>query len=123
VSQHPDTWLFLPPEVEAMVPSLLARLAATGGGSPEQVERDFRDRIETLVVEGDAERWRTFLREAARTVAEYAGDDSEARRVLASILDDQFLLARAVVDLEGDDLDARRRLAQAGATPPAGSRA
>ena len=41
-------------------------------------------------------------------VAEYAGDDAEARRVLASILDDQFLLARAVVDLERADLDARQ---------------
>ena len=106
-----------------MVPSLLARLAATGGGSPADVERDFRDRIETLVVEGDAERWRTFLREAAQMVTEYAGDDTDARRVLASILDDQFLLARAVVDLERADLEARQRLAQAGANPPAGSRA
>jgi hypothetical protein len=91
---HPDAWLFLPPEVEALVPRLLARLAVTGGGSPD-------DEI----------------------VAEYAGDDAEARRVLASILDDQFLLARAVVDLEPADLDARRRLARAGATPPRSSRA
>ena len=119
---HPDAWLFLPPEVEALVPSLLARLAATGGGSPDEVERDLRYRIETLILEGDAEQWRTFLREAAEIVAEYAGDDAEAQRVLASILDDQFLLARAVVDLEGTDLDARRQLARAGATPPRGSR-
>ena len=34
---HPDAWLFLPPEVEALVPPLLARLAATGGGSPANV--------------------------------------------------------------------------------------
>lgn len=119
---HPDAWLFLPPEVEALVPPLLARLAATGGGSPDEVERDLRYRIETLILEGDAEQWRTFLREAAEIVAEYAGDDAEAQRVLASILDDQFLLARAVVDLEGTDLDARRQLARAGATPPRGSR-
>ena len=32
--------------------------------------------------------------------------------MLASILDDQFLLARAVVDLELTDLDAREHLAQ-----------
>lgn len=120
---HPDAWLFLPPEVEALVPPLLARLAATGGGSPDDVERDLRYRIETLILEGDVEQWRTFLREAAEIVAEYAGDDAEAQRVLASILDDQFLLARAVVDLEGTDLDARRLLARAGATPPRGSRA
>jgi hypothetical protein len=120
---HPDAWLFLPPEVEAMVPPLLARLAAAGGGSPDDVERDLRYRIETLILEGDAEEWRRFLHEATDMVAEYAGDDAQARTVLASILDDQFLLARAVVDLEPSDLAARRQLARAGATPPRGSRA
>ena len=120
---HPDAWLFLPPEVEALVPPLLARLATIGGGSPDDVERDLHTRIETLILEGDAEQWRTFLREATETVAEYAGDDAEARTAVASILDDQFLLARAVVDLEDSDLDARERLARAGATPPRGSRA
>lgn len=119
---HPDAWLFLPPEVEALVPSLLARLAAAGGGSPDVVERDLRHRIETLILEGDVEQWRTFLREATVVVSEYAGDDAEARTTLASILDDQFLLARAVVDLEPTDLDARGRLARAGATPPRSSR-
>ena len=119
---HPDAWLFLPPEVEGLVPRLLARLAPAGGGSPDEVERDLRHRIETLILEGDAEQWRTFLREATKTVAEYAGDDAQARTVLASILDDQFLLARAVVDLERPDLDAREQLARAGATPPRSSR-
>ena len=55
-------------------------------------------------------------------MAEYAGDDAEARTVLASILDDQFLLARAVLDLDLTDLEARRQLARAGATPPRSSR-
>jgi hypothetical protein len=119
---HPDTWLFLPPEVEALVPTLLARLAATGGGSPAEVERDLRERVETLILEGDAEQWRVFLREATAMVSEYAGDDAEARTRLASILDDQFLLVRAVLDLEPTDLDARGRLARAGATPPRSSR-
>jgi hypothetical protein len=119
---HPDAWLFLPPEVEALVPTLLARMAASGGGSPDEVERELRYRIETLILEGDAERWRAFLREATEMVAEYAGDDADARRVLASILDDQFLLARAVVDLERADLEARQDLARAGATPPRSSR-
>jgi hypothetical protein len=119
---HPDAWLFLPPEVEALVPPLLARLAATGGGSPEDVESDQRYRIETLILEGDAEQWRTFLREATEIVAEYAGEDAAARTLLASILDDQFLLARAVIEPEPADLDARKRLARAGATPPRSSR-
>ena len=119
---HPDAWLFLPPEVEALVPPLLARLAATGGGSPDEVERDLRYRIETLILEGDVGQWRSFLREATGMVTEYAGDDAETRTVLASILDDQFLLARAVIDLERADLDARQQLARAGATPPRSSR-
>ena len=119
---HPDTWLFLPPEVEALVPPLLARLAATGGGSQEDVERDLRDRVETLILEGDVEQWRGFLHEATKMVAEYAGDDAEARTILASILDDQFLLARAVVDLEPTDVEARGQLERAGATPPRSSR-
>lgn len=104
------------------MPRLLARLAASGGGSPDEVERDYAHRIESLILEGDAEQWRLFLREAADAVAEYAGDDTEARTVLASILDDQFLLARAVVDLDDVDLGARARLARAGATPPRSSR-
>jgi hypothetical protein len=66
---HPDAWLFLPPEVEGLVPSLLARLAADGGGSSADVERDERYRIETLILEGDAEQWRAFLREATAVVA------------------------------------------------------
>jgi hypothetical protein len=123
VLPHPDGWLFLPPEIEALVPSLLARLAADDDGSPADVERAARDRIETLILEGDAESWRTFLREATALVAEYTGDDAQARTLLASILDDQFLLARAVIDLELADLDARQQLARAGATPPRSSRA
>jgi hypothetical protein len=119
---HPDAWLFLPPEVEALVPPLLARLAAVGGAAAGDVERDLRYRIETLILQGDAEQWRGFLREAAGTVAAYAGDDVEARRVLASILDDQFLLARAVLDLDRTDLDAREQLVRAGANPPRSSR-
>jgi hypothetical protein len=112
----------MPPEVEALVPTLMARLAVAGGGSPDDVERDLRYRIETLILEGDADRWRTFLREAAGMVAEYAGDDGAAKAKLASILDDQFLLARAVIDLERPDIDARQQLARAGATPPRSSR-
>jgi hypothetical protein len=119
---HPDAWLFLPPEVEALVPRLLARMAASGGDPDPDVERAERYRIETLILEGDVEKWRSFLREATAVLAEYTGDDAEARRVLASILDDQFLLIRAVVDLELADLDARQQLARAGATPPRSSR-
>jgi hypothetical protein len=108
--------------VEALVPRLMARLAAAEGGSPDDVERDLRYRIETLILEGDAEQWRAFLREATEMVAAYDGDDAEAHTVLASILDDQFLLARAVIDLGPTDLEARQQLSRAGATPPRSSR-
>jgi hypothetical protein len=107
---HPDTWLFLPPEVEALVPGLMARLAAVGAEPNAAVEDDERERIETLILEGDVEQWRVFLRQAAATVADYEGADSEAQTLLAAILDDQFILARAVVDLDLPDLDARQRL-------------
>jgi hypothetical protein len=122
VLPHPDAWLFLPPEVEALVPKLMARIAAMGAEPDPDVERDERYRIETLILEGDAEKWRMFLREATELVSKYTGDDVEARTVLASILDDQFLLARAVIDLELADIDARQQLARAGATPPRSSR-
>jgi hypothetical protein len=122
VSAHPDAWLFLPPEVEALVPALLARLAVAGGGSRDDVERDFGHRVETLILEGDVEQWRLFLREATEVVTEYVGDDAQARTVLAAILDDQFLLTRAVLDLEPADVAARANLARAGATPPRSSR-
>jgi hypothetical protein len=122
VLPHPDAWLFLPPEVEALVPKLMARIAAMGAEPDPDIERDERYRIETLILEGDAEKWRMFLREATELVSKYTGDDVEARTVLASILDDQFLLARAVIDLELADIDARQQLARAGATPPRSSR-
>ncbi len=108
------TWLFLPPEVEALVPTLLAGWQPPGAHQDE-VERELRHRIETLILEGDAERWRSFLRaRRPRWWPSTPGDDADARRVLASILDDQFLLARAVVDLERADEDASRRLARLG---------
>jgi hypothetical protein len=103
------------------VPALMAHLVSAGGSS-DDVERDLRQRVETLILEGDVEQWRLFLREAAGVVAEYAGDDLQARSRLASILDDQFLLTRAVLDLEPADLAARADLARAGATPPRSSR-
>lgn len=112
---HPDAWLFLPPEVEALVPALLARLAASNDDRPDSaVEKAELERIETLIVEGDVEAWREFLRVAARAVATYEGPDEAARDLLAAILDDQFILARAVVDLEPRDVAARSELAQFG---------
>jgi hypothetical protein len=108
----PDAWLFLPPEVEALVPSLMARLATAGQEDPDPLlEASERERIETLVLEGDVDGWRAYLRATTEAVARAASRDDTTRATLAAILDDQFILARAVVDLDPLDHAARRQLA------------
>jgi hypothetical protein len=109
---HRDAWLFLPPEVEALVPSLLARLATTGQDDPDPLlEASERERIETLVLEGDVDGWRRYLRSTTELVARTPSRDDTTRATLAAILDDQFILARAVVDLDPLDHAARGQLA------------
>ena len=98
-----DRWLFLPPEVEALAPRLLARL--TGRDAAAEATR-----IEDLVVQGDALAWRAFLRDAEPEVVGYVGPHLDEQRLLAAILEDQFILAQAVLDPEPADLDARQRL-------------
>jgi len=100
---HADTWLFLPPEVEALAPRLLARLT----GRDETAEAT---RIEDLVLQGDAFAWRDFLRAAEPEVVGYRGPDVDEQRLLAAILEDQFILAQAVLDAEPADVAARERL-------------
>jgi hypothetical protein len=100
---HADTWLFLPPEVEALAPRLLAMLT----GRDEVAEGE---RIENLVLQGDALDWRDFLRAAAPEVVGYAGPHLEEQRLLAAILEDQLILAQAVLDPEPEDVAARERL-------------
>ena len=107
---HVDTWLFLPPEVEALAPRLLALLS----GRDETAEAA---RIEDLVLQGDALAWRDFLRAAETDVSGYAGPHLAEKRLLAAILEDQFILAQAVLDAEPADLEARLRL-RAFATRP-----
>jgi hypothetical protein len=110
---HRDAWLFLPPEVEALVPTLMARLAANGHEPPDPLlEGSERERIETLVLEGNVDDWRGYLRAAAAAVASAASRDDTTRATLAAILDDQFILARAVVDLDPLDHAARGQLAE-----------
>ena len=112
---RPDTdWLFLPPEVEALVPSLFAELTAPG---PDPVDLDTeQERVETLVLTGDATEWRSYLRACVARLEQSPphGDDQAAFATLVAILGDQFLLARAVVDLDTADEDASRRLARLG---------
>ena len=113
--EHPDSWLFLPPEVESLVPGLLARVTGTGAGtsSDGSREKDERDRIELLVVEGDAEAWRHYLRTTVADLQLYADSrDDDALQTLIAILDDQFILARAITDPEPEDVAARAELAR-----------
>jgi hypothetical protein len=100
MTTHPDAWLFLPPEVEALVPELMAEM--TGRSYDAELER-----VETLILSGDVDAWRDFLRTAAAVLASYDGPATEAQVLAAAILDDQFILARAVVDLEAEDVVAR----------------
>ena len=107
MSGHPDAWLFLPPEVEALMPELLAEL--TGRSNDSELSR-----IEDIIVTGDLEQWRDYLRGAAADLASYDGAAQAERERAAAILDDQFILARAVVDLEPEDVVAREQLAGIG---------
>ncbi len=98
-----DRWLFLPPEVEALAPRLLALLT----GRDETGEAT---RIEDLVLQGDDLAWRDFLRATEPEVVGYVGPHADEQRLLAAILEDQFILAQAVLDPEPADVDARLRL-------------
>ena len=100
---HPDGWLFLPPEVEALAPRLLATLT----GRDEAAEAD---RIEDLVLQGDSLAWRDYLRTTAPEVVDYAGPHLAEQRLLAAILEDQLILAQAVLDPEPADVAAREQL-------------
>jgi len=107
MTTHPDAWLFLPPEVETLVPGLLAEL--TGRSVHDELAR-----VEALILTGDVASWRDYLRDAASDVSSYHGPAEAERDLAAAILDDQFILARAVVDLEPEDVVARERLAGRG---------
>ncbi|UJA20841.1 hypothetical protein HJD18_11870 [Thermoleophilia bacterium SCSIO 60948] len=100
---HPDSWMHLPPEVERLVPALVARL----GGRDERLEAD---RVEELVLRGDRHDWLAYLDEVAE-LAERAPNDPRLdadRTLLAVILADQYELIQAVLDLD-PEADARRR--------------
>ena len=110
---RPDTdWLFLPPEVEALVPILFSELTASGP-SPVDLGSE-QERVETLVLTGDADAWRAYLRSCVARLEDStpSGQTRPSHETLLAILKDQFLLARAVVDLDDDDEAAARRLAQ-----------
>ncbi len=96
--------MHLPPEVERLVPELLSRVA-----EPGTVDADLEaERIETLLLAGDPQRWLAYLRERGRLVEarERAGGGGESGDLarLAAILRDQLALIEAAIDLGPDDL-------------------
>ena len=111
--------MHLPPEVERLVPQLLARIARPGE-IDAAVESE---RIETLLLDRDPERWLAYLRERAASLkAAAAGDgaaDSDDLASLAGILRDQLILIQVTIDLGEEDLALTRRLeAIEGRRPP-----
>lgn len=94
----PDAWLFLTPEVEREVPSLLARLSL----GAERVEEA---RIERLIHRGTIRSWFAYLRDVRGRLDRAAeeGLDPELSRRLALILREQYLLVPAIRSDEPQD--------------------
>jgi hypothetical protein len=92
-----DRWLFLTPEVEALLPDAAAALAAAlgedvGGAAGE------RARVERLVVRGRYRDWLAYLRGQRALLERYvarAGADALAGHV-AALLNEQYMLALTV---------------------------
>ena len=98
-----DAWLFLTPEVEREVATLVGRLGGPSGRA--------RRRITELVEDGDAERWFAYLRDCRAFLdrAVRDGRDGEACTRLALVLREQYLLAPGVPGLPPrDDRELRR---------------
>lgn len=102
----PDSWLGLVPEVERLVPDLIARLDDPDAG------RALRGRIEDLIRSGDAEGWMRFLGDLRDRYASLVGEDDDATQMLAEILRDQYRLAPGVLDMGSRDEEASALLEQ-----------
>ncbi len=92
------------------MPALFTELTASGP-SPVDLGTE-QERVETLVLSGDALAWRDYLRACVVRLEEAAPAEGQADSfaTLVAVLRDQYLLARAVVDLDDDDEAASRRL-------------
>ena len=100
-----DRWLFLTPEIEREVPSLLAAL----GAGEADVEAG---RIERLIHDGQMQDWFDYLRDCRARLehAELAGEQAASAERLAAVLREQYLLAPALRDDEAHDAPERQRL-------------
>jgi len=100
-----DAWLFLPPEVERLVPRLVEQLGVSSAAAEAA-------RIDRLVCRGDATAWFVHLRglcdRLARAVAERGA--SEQARTLALVLRDQYLLALGIREPDPRDATEVERL-------------
>lgn len=111
VGDHPDGWMHLPPEVEALVPSLVVKLGDRDAGLEA-------DRVEELILRGDRHDWLDYLDEVSELAERRPSDPRfEAdRALLAAILADQYELIRAVLDLDAEADERRLRLRELAAT-------
>jgi hypothetical protein len=99
-----DRWLFLTPEIEREVPSLLE---AIGQGDAAVEQR----RIDLLIRRGTIGRWFAYLRDCRRRLEHAAaGADPAATQRLAAVLREQYLLVPALRSDEPDDEPESRRL-------------
>lgn len=114
-----DGWLFLPLEVEALVPDRLASL--TGADASTEAEL-----IEGLITGGDGDAWFRYLRSRADVVARVVAEQgpSEDANLLSSILRDQYVLGLAVRAPNASDASTLRRLEElvSRSEPPATDR-
>jgi len=95
-------WLGLTPEVERFGPLLVERIAAGLGEAPDALGAR---RVESLIRDGDAAAWLTYL--GALTVLVERGATADVApfesTILAEILRDQYRLAPGVLRLSPED--------------------
>ena len=100
-----DAWLFLPPEVERLVPGLLQDM----GAAPESAEAAAIDR---LIARGDAPSWLAHLRVLSDLLASAVAEHGPTRsaRTLALVLRDQYVLALGIREPDRNDREQLARL-------------
>jgi len=99
-----DRWLFLTPEIEREVPSLLDRLDQGARGMEER-------RIEELIHRGTIDRWFDYLRDCRLRLERAAGSggDAAAANRLALVLREQYLLVPSIrPELPDDRVELER---------------
>jgi hypothetical protein len=112
VATSRDAWLFLTPEVEAELPAAVAALGAALGEHVGGADEEAR-RLEAIVVHGGYRQWLEHLRERRLLLERYVervGGDALAGRV-ATVLNEQYLLALGLRGGEGPDEADRARAA------------